>query len=418
MVTLSKIMSRVLSQLLQAKEPLFSMALHDLEQASGNSAVDVRLIADMSTIIKQKVRELGLDPNDTTDKELYHALQNLVALHDSYLTRIIGSNVDDTANAQLINIQKTLKNLKLSKYCWTLKHSVAKKILKAHPPKNVMKRLGYKSIDSMLKRESIGEIYCATRFMETKSWQTKLVKSYKKLSPSDFETRAIEVLLLDQEKWGDAANSLIMQQRHNITHLKELGVLMLLPIPVKRLRGLTITVLPLALHYMNEIRSYSTFFKLQQVRPDFGDILVTTIREDPHSAASIGGQSVHWRVIQQHYGTSSRPIPENFEPHIQAEDLDWKKAEEILYHLEPALKFWEGLDYVATLNQDNPVSLSLMDNAVSYCNGLEYGQQSSGHYRESLWNEIYARYMGEEAIASSVLNQLNDAIMTSQLDIA
>lgn len=408
-------MSRVLSQLLQAKEPDFTMSLHQLEKAGGHSAVDVRLIADISRIIKQKTRELGLDQNDTTDKELYHALQSIVKLHDSYLARIIGSKPDDSVETQLKNIQKFLKKLEGPKSCWTMKNSVAKKILKMHPPKSVMKKLGYKSIDSMLKREQITEIYVATRLLETPAWQKRLVKSYKKLTPSDFETREIEILYLHPEKWGDTADAYTFERRQNITHLKELGVLMILPLPVKRMRGLTITVVPLALHYINEIRSYSAFFKLQQVRPDFGEIIVSTILEDPKTSAKIANESVHWRVIQRHYGSTKGSVPETFEPHIQPEDLFWKKAESILYRLEPALKFWEDLDFCATLNTDNPVSLSLMDNAVSYCNGLEYGQQSSWHFRSSLWNEIYARYMGVDEVRTSVLNQLNDSIISTEL---
>ena len=43
------------------------------------------------------------------------------------------------------------------------------------------------------------------------------------------------------------------------------------------MRGIVITVLPLLLHYFNEVRLYSSFFKLQQVKPEFGGILVDTL---------------------------------------------------------------------------------------------------------------------------------------------
>ncbi len=408
-------MSRVLSQLLQAEEPKFTMQLHQLEKAAGHSSVDVRLIAEITNTVKQKTRELGLDQNDTTDKELYHALQSLVALHDSYLAKIIGTKPDDAIEKQLKNIQKCLKNIKETRSCWSIKNSVAKKILKSHPPKNVMKQIGYKSVDSMLKRENISEIYAATRLLETPAWQKRLIKSYRHLTPSDFETRDIEILYLSPKKWGDAANNYMFNRHQNITHLKELGVLLILPLPLKKLRGLTITVLPLALHYINEIRSYSSFFKLQQVRPDFGSILVEMILDDPNTSASIANDTLHWRIIQRHFGDESSTLPDTFGPHIQPEDLFWKKAESILYRLEPALKFWENLDYVATTGTDAPVSLSLMDNAVSYCNGLEYGESSTMYFRSSLWNEIYARYIGVESIESQVLEQLNDSIISTEM---
>jgi hypothetical protein len=39
-------------------------------------------------------------------------------------------------------------------------------------------------------------------------------------------------------------------------------------------------------------------------------------------------------------------------------------------------------------------------------NGLSFGEQSVHHMRESLWNEIYARYMGEPALEYQVVRQL------------
>lgn len=403
-------MSKVLSQLLHAEEPAFSMALTQLERTSGHHSVDVRLIADITTRIRQKIRECGLDPNDTTDKELYHALQGIVKLHDQYLAKAIGTESTATLDTQLSAIARALKKLPIPKSCWVIKHSAAKKLLKALPPKKIMEVLHYQSVDSMLKRENIAEIFTAVRFMETDAWQRRLVKSYKKLRPSDFEIRDIEIIFLDRGKWGSAADSFCRIQRHNITHLKELGVVMILPLPVDRLRGVVITVMPLAIHYINEIRSYSSFFKLQQVLPTFSEVIIRTILDDPKSSVNVSGQDLHWRILQRHFADKKAgDHPELFEPHVQLEDLSWRKAEDILYTFEPALKFWEDLDYVATTS-DTPVSLSLMDNAVSYCNGLEYGEHSIGHFRESLWNEIYMRYLGQESIESLVISQLNDQI--------
>lgn len=410
-------MSGVLSQLLAAKEPLFSRAIAELENKSGNPSVDVRLVANIKSTVHRKVRELALDPEDTTGKELYHALQALVRLHDQYLATAIGTSPDDNLEQQFQCIKKTIDNLPLPNKAWVIKQSVAKKLLKVHPPKKVMKQLGYKSIDSMLKRENVAEMIAAARFLETKTWMSKLIKSYSKLRPSDFEIRTIQLLVIDENRYKGSELDYIYQQKHNITHLKEHGVVLILPLPVKHMRGATITVMPLVLHYVNEIRSYSSFFKMQQVRPDFGSVLVDTILNDPHKAGKIGEQQIHWRIIQRHFGEQDpKAHPELFEPHVQPEDLHWRKAESILYWLEPALKFWEDLDYIAAQQSDGSiVSLSLMDNAVSYCNGLEYGQQSTGYFRSSLWNKIYAEYIGQDNFESQIIGQLNQDILATDI---
>jgi hypothetical protein len=400
-------MSKLLSQLLQAREPLFQIAIRDLEKATGHPSTDVRLTAEIVGRVHMKMRELGLDPRDTTGRELYQALINLVAKHDEFLARRLGGSDPAEVEAMLSHIKTAVEHLNVPKTAWVLKHSVAKRLLKATPPKKVMKQLGYRSIDSMLKREPVGEIYGALRFAESPEWLDAFIRKYKKLQPTDFENRPIEVIRLDAKRWNDVTEPFVRQKRHNITHLKELGILLMLPMPIERMRGVTITVLPLMLHYVNEIRMYSAFFKLQQVRPDFGDILVETLTEDPAHHAVVAGQHIHWRVIQRYFASVDQAHhPEIFEPHVQPEDLAWRKAEAVLYHLEPALHFWHDLEYVGLNMPDGPISFNLMDVAVNYVNSLSYEQRTVYHFREALWNEIYARYIGHKTLEHQVLKQL------------
>ena len=407
-------MSRILSQILSAKEPLFTQAINDLELKSGNTSVDVRLTADIQSMTRAKIAELNLDPNDTAGVELYHALQALIGLHNGYLSSAIGTSPDDILANQFKCIKRAIDSLTVPNKAWVIKQSVAKRLVKAYPPKKVMKQLGYKSVDSMLKRESITELIAVARFLETKTWMNRFIKSYNKLRSSDFEIRTIKILVLDEQRYKDSALNYIYKQKHNITHLKEHGIILILPLPIKYMRGSIITIMPMILHYLNEIRSYSAFFKMQQVRSNFGEVLVDTLLNDPHKAGRIGGQDIHWRIIQQHFGNQDSTMhPELFEPHVQPEDLYWRRAESILYLIEPALKFWENLDYVASLHPDGIVPLGLMDNAVSYCNSLQYGQQSLGYTRTSLWNKIYAQYIGQENFENQIVSQLNQNIIST-----
>lgn len=50
-------------------------------------------------------------------------------------------------------------------------------MLKLTPPRKVMRQLGYRSIDSMLKRESIYELYVAMRFVESQEWLQAFTKN-------------------------------------------------------------------------------------------------------------------------------------------------------------------------------------------------------------------------------------------------
>ena len=401
-------MSKMLSELLGATEPMFSLALQQLEKASGKPSVDIRLTSEIIGKAQLKTRELGLDPEDTTGKELYFALLNKIEQNDEHLVKQIGGKDPNDAVALMPLMKKAWDDFKTPKSCWVLKKSVAKRMLKNMPPKKIMEHLHYRSIDSMLKNENLAEIYGALRFAEDPKWLNNFNETYKKLKPSDFETRNIEIVMMSAERWGDIAAPFIHKKKHNITHLKELGVILMLPVTTQ-LRGITIFTLPLLFHYLNEIRLYSAFFKLQQVKHNFGEILVETLIADPPKGAVMAGQNIHWRVIQRYFGKlENEKHPEIFEPHVQPEDLHWRRAEEMIYELAPELKFWEDLDYVAIMHNGRPTTFNVLDVAASYVNKLPYKDRAIYHFRESLWTEIFVRYMGQKTLEQQVLKQLNN----------
>jgi hypothetical protein len=401
-------MSQTLSRLLGAGEPMFSVALQRLERASGNFGVDVRLTADIIAKAHVAMRSLGLDPQDTHGRELYHALNALVGMHDEFLAkRLGGEDAADVAD-MLGRIRIAAQNLHMPKQAWVLKGSVAKRLLREQPPKKALKTLGYRSLESMLKREPLAAIYAAVRIVESAAWQQAFLRSYETLKPHDFESRDVEIIHLSSEKWQKIAQEYVTAQHTNVTHLKELGSVIILPLPIAKLPGVTITVFPRVIHYINEIRLYSAYFKLSQMRPDFGAVVARTLTSDPHDHVEVAGQPLHWRIIHRRYANQTEALPELFDPHVQAEDLEWRMAEEVLYELEPALHFWHGLDFAGVLTTDRPVSFNLLDVAANYVNSLNYGQQTIQHMRQSLWDELYVRYIKQPTLEANIIRQLSN----------
>ncbi len=412
-------MSRTISELLGAIEPLFSLSIKQLEEVSGNPSADVRLTAEIIGKVRLKVEELGLDPDDTTPKELHYALISKIDEHNKHLVRQIGGNDPDDIEKLMPLMHKAWEKVDTPKTCWALKKAVARSMLKKMPPRQIMAQLGYRSVDSMVKHEKLSEIYGALRFAESPEWLNQFNALYKVLKPQDFESRKIEIVEMSLERWGDIAAPFIHKKRHNITHLKELGVILMLPINKDtELKGIAIFTLPLLFHYLQEIRLYSAFFKMQQVKPDFGKIVVETLIADPGHHAIMAGQHVHWRVIQRYFGKLEKENhPEVFEPHVQPEDLHWRKAEDLLYELDKELGFWRDLDYVGIMDKDKrPVTLNMLDVAASYVNQTPYKERAIYHFREALWNEVFIRYMGETTLEKQILQQLdNDMIAPEKL---
>ncbi len=408
---------KLISELLDAKEPLFGLSLKQLEKASGHKGVDIKLGTEILDKAHRAMRNLGLDHKDTTGKELYKALVVKIKQHDEHLAKQMGGSADENPTTLIPKIKATVDKVDVAKDCWVLRKPVAKEFLRQNPPKNIMKKLGYRSVDSMLKKENLFEIYGALRFAEDSEWLNKFNEHYEKLTPSDFETRDIEIVQMPHERWADISEPFIHKKKHNITHLKELGVILMLPVKADHLPGMSIWVGALLFHYINEIRLYSAFFKLKQVQPDFGKIFVDTLLADPDMGPIMSGENIHWRVIQRYFGKLENEYhPEVFEPHVQPEDLHWRRAEESLRIIDPELELWKGLDYVGLMYDGRPITFNMMDVAASYTNNTPYEKREIYHFREALWNEVFVRYMGEEMLEQQVLNQLdNDMIKPENL---
>lgn len=183
---------------------------------------------------------------------------------------------------------------------------------------------------------------------------------------------------------------------------------------IKQMPGVTLKVLPLLLHYIYEVSLYSTFFKLISIKKNFGELLVDTLVADPGHVSVLGGKHrIHWRVVQRYFGKLTHEYhKEIFEPHVQPEDLHWRKAEDILYEIDPQLEFWKDMDYVGLIDEaGETVTFNLMDVALSYSNDIKFEGRYLYHFRESLWNEIFIRYMGKEALEREILEKLDNELI-------
>lgn len=384
------------------------MGLKQLEQISGKLSVDIRLTLEIQQNAVRAMRELGLDPLDTDGRELYHALLARVKADEQALLAALGADEDTNVAEQTRLVKAAVKKLAFPDDCWALKASVAKRLLKALPPKKTMKALGYRSVDSLLKRENISEIFGGLLLNEPAPWHKRLTRAYGKLLPGDFERRKVRVVILSEKRWGESAGRFVRQHRLNLAQSTVIGTVYLLPMPVEKLPGYALTTMMALINAIGEIRHHSSYFLLNQVRPDFGEIVADALANGPGQAALIGESPLHWQTIQRFFGR--RPMidhPAEFEPHVTPDDLKWQKAEAALHALTPRLKFWENLDFTGILDGDKPVSLNLMDCAVSYLNQLPYVRRSTAYMRDSLWSELPVRYLENESVRRQVVSQLD-----------
>lgn len=402
-------MCKMIADLAGADRQLVKELIHRLEFASGAPGLDIRLTGEIYGALHMKMRALGLDPNDTTPHELYNSLMSLTKLHDDFLIRRLGIQEPYSADHVLPKVVQVLSTPRLSKTVWAMKPVVAKRLLKAVPPKNLMKELNYRSLDSLIKREPAIVLLTVARHLEPATWQQKMLDAYKKLGTNDFENRPITLEYLSDQRWQPLGRAIAQARRTNVMHAPETGAVLVLPMPNTERPGLALMSFLLVLHWMNEIRFSSTYYKFHHMQPNFGKLLSKSLTDQTEHHVELAGQSVHWRILHHYYGRADRlQHPEVFEPHIQSEDIAYRKAEAVLYQLEPALHFWHDLDYVGLpLADGKPLSFNLLDNAVNLVNGLNFDNRVTYHLRDSVWNELYSRYMGERALEQDILRQLD-----------
>jgi len=405
-------MSRFISALLAKEKDSIKSTIAKLEFATGEPFVDSKLTSEIIVNSKLKLKQLGLDSDDTTPEELTNTLNNLAELHDGFLAKALGGSDASDLSEMLPKITKYSNDIARTKPVWGIKHAVAKRLVKSMPPKNLMKKLGYRSIDSMTKRETIEDLFAGIRVVESPEFNIKFTNSFKKLHPSDFETRKMSVSYASNKKWVKASTEYVIRSKNNVIDIKELGSVVVMPLPITKLKGATIMILPLILHKLNEVHIYSSYFKYEQVQHDFGSILASALLNKTISNISMAGLDINWKVVVEYFGKlASSGLGNVFEPHIQTYDLEKNSIEEYLYRLEPALHFWFGNDCLGIPYAKGCVSFNLMDVATNFVNKLKYGDNSTKYLNESLWDELLKRYLSEEPLQEQVLQQIDNQLV-------
>lgn len=408
-------MSRLLSELLGSAEPGFSLLVKQLERAGGHPSADVRLTAEIAGNAQSKNRILGLDAHDTNGPELYHSLLLLAEKHDRLLRQSLGSSSADDGHNTLLMAKTAVNRLSLPDGCWALKRSTAKKLLKAMPPRNVMKHLGYRSLDSLLKRENTAELYGALCFLESGKWLERFTASYKTLTSADFESRQIEIVGLPRAKWGDVAADYARKQHSNLIGIRIMGAIVVLPLPGQAPPGLLLATTSLMAYYIRQIRMYSVYCKLHQVKADFGALAGRALTDQPDFAAELAGNLLPWPVLLYHFGNESkRQQAAVFEPHVQHEDVSWRPVADVIGVFDPELEFWQSTDYLGASYPEGVVTYNLLDVSLNYCNNIPYSRRVVYHMREALWYELYARYLAQEVLERDILGQLEANILEAE----
>lgn len=397
-------MPRPVEQLVGVNDPRFSHGLARLEQASGGFGHDLRLVSESAVRLQQIIGDLSLHPHDTKPRELHMSLMEKVRRDNETLTQICGLAGSCDVKQTIAAAVQVVRSVAGERSYWVLKRAVAKKLMKNMPPQAVMKTLSYRSVDSLLKHESIESLYCLMRLLETPQWLQSFNQQYRQVKPSDFEQRKLQVLLLDDARYASAAARFFEARRHTVLHSKELGVVAAAVPDALPSRGALLHTTLFLLEYASEVHLYSAYIKLQQVSADFGQKLVAALNHDVPRAVRLAGHDVHWRSVHRALDDTAA---QHFQPYITPEDLRSLSPSEQFAGLDKTFEFWSGSDHAARILDGQLVSGNILDASSAHVLSSQVSHKNIHHAQKSAMAELLARYASTSRFRPLVLQQLS-----------
>jgi len=401
-----------IAKIFRAKTETISDLEEKMEKISGKKGILDEIVKENE---KRVNKTLGiLKCRDYRADRVRRALITAVQEDDRKLFKLFKkpSGTTGTGMKTLFNFALELADIdKL----FVLKKEKAAEILRKNPPLNILKALKYKDIEELLKNEDLNEVFCALRFVETNDWMHKTFdETYKKLTAQDFEKRDVKLLVLSG-KWLKIAEKFVQKKYHNVSHLKELGTIFIIPLKIET-PGETLRVFSLILHYLHETKFYSELIEKYSQQPDFGDKIIELLKgSNPNENVK-----ADWLIIQQYLAKNNEDDPRLFLPHINPEALHWKKAEQDIARLGERfeninIEMWLDVDWVGAFFKVNAlreelVSFDLIDSCMSLVS-KEQRIKYLYHHQEALWNHIFEEYMGAANLEKMMIENFDKGII-------
>lgn len=380
-----------LAKILRVKPETLLNLEQKMSSITGQKDVIEKIIQENDLLIERTLSEIGLSKENSA-AEIRQALQARLIHLDKELYEVLGQpDLSRMANVcgKMCEVVSGLVN---SNSGFFIKKEKAIELLEKYPPKNLLDFFGYKNVRELVDKETFESVFAALRFTQTTEWMHKFFdEAYSELTPEDFEERPVQLKVLE-EKWLGVAEKFLEKKYHNVSHLKEFGIIFIVPLKLDT-PGEILRIFTLLFHYLNEVPFYSKLFREFSGQPDFTEKLKSLLRGDVSEGPLPDSGKITWRIVQRYLAKDNENDPRLFEPHVNPEAEHWYKAEESLSKLGPGFS-WKELDFVGDFFEGELVSFDLIDLVMTLVKKGEI--KYLYHQQEALWNKIFIGYFGRD----------------------
>lgn len=378
---------------------------------TGKSGVIDRIMNENQVLVKRTLEELGCNKNQQHAENVFEALTQRLKHMDQELFEFLDKPDLSKLSGVCGKLCDTAQSLAPSKTGFFIKKEKAIQMLEKFPPQNLLDFFGYASVRELFEKQNFSSVFSALRFAQDTKWMhTFFDEAYNDLTIDDFEEREIELKVLETE-WLKVAEKFLEKKYHNVSHLKELGIIFIIPIPIDT-PGETMRLFTLLLHYLNEVPFYSKMFRKLASASDlpagetgFTTSLKSLLRGDVLEEKLPETTGLNIRIVQRYLAKDDVNDFRLIEPHVNPEAEHWYKAEGDLGRLSidggGAMGYWQGLDFAGDFFQklngfEDLVSFDLIDLVMSLVKKGEI--KYLYHQQEALWNKIFIEYLGREKL--------------------
>jgi len=326
-------------------------------------------------------------------EEVYHALTQKLLNTDKKLFELLDKPDLSKLSSDPGKIKDVVLNVFVPPKGFFIKKEKVVELLSKQSPQSLLEHFNYHNVGELFEKEGFASVVSALRFTQTEEWMRQFFDvAYQNLKPNDFEDRDVEIKVLDT-KWLAISEKFMGKKFHNVSHLKEYGIIFISPDPIDQ-PGETLRLILLLLHYLYEVPFYSALFRKFSTEFDFVSKFKTLLRGDildgpvPPNA---------WRIIQKYLAKNDPTDPRLFEKHVNPEAEHWYNVTRdfrgvlselsFLTSLDPAGDFFKNKEGVDTF-----VSFNVVDLVMSMVTQGEI--RYTYHQKEAMWNYIFSELVG------------------------
>ncbi len=382
-----------LAKILRTKPESLADFAQTMERLTGKRGVIEKLMEENTALVDRTLGELGLSRASTAGEVSRALMERVMQLDNQLVSNIAGKPLE--AAVKLVQPSPG----------FFIKHERAVTMLEKFPPQNLLDHFGYKTVAELVEKQGFASVFASLRFAQDEVWMhTFFDKGYADLTADDFEERDVELKMLEPE-WLAVAEKFLKKKYHNVSHLKELGIIFVVP-NNSELPGETTRMFTLLLHYLNEVPFYTKLIKEYSEKGDFVKKLQSLLRGDvPEGQAPAGS----FRIVQRYLAKDDEHDFRLFEPHVNPEAEHWYKAEGNLQKLGGEFAVWQELDFVGDMWGDELVSFDLIDLVMSLVKKGEI--KYLYHQQEALWNKLFIEYLGRDRVNEEIEKNIIDGFI-------